>query len=116
MAYRCGAKANEAVRVMYDFQGDDVVAAQVLYKQQASPVLYRDRSQQDSNSFTSESGIRWVADKATAATVDKVGGNMLSQPGKEVVNGQETMVDQIVVKYCKLDKKETAKLNQAVKK
>ena len=96
--------------------GDDVVAAQVLYKQQASPVLYRDRSQQDSNSFTSESGIRWVADKATAATVDKVGGNMLSQPGKEVVNGQETMVDQIVVKYCKLDKKETAKLNQAVKK
>ena len=41
---------------------------------------------------------------------------MLSQPGKEVVNGQETMVDQIVVKYCKLDKKETAKLNQAVKK
>ena len=116
VAYRCGAKANEAVRVMYGFQGDDVVAAQVLYKQQASPVLYRDRSQQDSNSFTSESGIRWVADKATAATVDKVGGNMLTQPGKEVVNGQETMVDQIVVKYCKLDKKETAKLNQAVKK
>lgn len=116
VAYRCGAKANETVRVMYGFQGNEVVAAQVLYKQQASPVLYRDRSQQDSNSFTSESGIRWVADKATAATVDKVGGNMLSQPGKEVVNGQETMVDQIVVKYCKLDKKETAKLNQAVKK
>ena len=57
-----------------------------------------------------------IADKATAATVDKVGGNMLTQPGKEVVNGKEMMVDQIVVKYCKLDKKETAKLNQAVKK
>lgn len=117
VAYRCGAKNNDPLRVMYGFQGDNVVAAQVMYKEQASPILYRDASQQDSNVFTApQSGITWIADSATAATVDKVNGNMLTQAGTETVNGKQMEVSQIVTKYCKLDKKETVKLNQPAKK
>lgn len=112
VAYLCGAKNNDPLRVMYGFQGDHVVAAQVLYKEQASPVLYRDNTSQDLNVFTSDSGITWTAALANATNVDKVDGNMLTQPGKEVVNGKETIVTQIVTKYCKLDKKGTAKLQQ----
>lgn len=109
VAYKCGAKGNDALRVQYGLSGNNVVAAQVLFQGKASPVLPRVTDDQESNTF-SLSGITWSAAKATAATVDKVDGNMLTQEAVEVINNQKTPVSQIVTKYCKLDKATTAKL------
>lgn len=109
VAYKCGIKGNDALRVQYGLSGNNVVAAQVLFQGKASPVLPRVTDDQESNTF-SLNGISWTAEKATSATVDKVDGNMLTQEAVEVINNQKMPVSQIVTKYCKLDKATTAKL------
>lgn len=113
VAYLCGAgKKKQALRVMYGLNGNDVVAAQVTFDGKMSPVLLRNTANADSNVF--ENGpVSWIADNATAANVDKVNGNMLVMAGKQVVNGKEQDVAQIITKYCSLDKKTTARLNKA---
>lgn len=113
VAYLCGGKAQNKLNVMYGLQGDDVVAAQVKYRNIISPVLFRNAAVTDNNTFTSDSGIVWSAAKATGATVDKVNGLRLLQPAKQVVNGKETIVSQVVTGNCKLDKKATAALAKA---
>lgn len=112
VAYKCGDKGQNKLNVMYGFKGNDVVVAQVKYQDKLSPNLLRIVDDNDQNSFFGN-GIRWSAGKADAATVDQVDGNMLTQEGVEVVNGQQTPVSQIVTKYCVLDKAATAKLNKA---
>lgn len=114
VAYKCGNKGQNSLNVMYGFKNGKVVVAQVKYQDKVSPNLLRVVDDKDQNVFTSQ-GISWIADKATAANVDKVNGNMLTQEGVETVNGQQQQVSQIVTKYCMLDKAATAKLNKAKK-
>ncbi|HFC8517223.1 TPA: hypothetical protein ACFP41_000056 [Neisseria weaveri] len=109
VAYACGPSGKEKLRVTYGISKNEVVVAQVLFREKASPILFRVNSQTDSNTFANQ-GITWSAEKADAANLDKVDGNMLTQEAVEVVNGKKTQVSQIVTKYCKLDKAATAKL------
>lgn len=113
VAYKCGNK--NPLHVMYGFKNGEVVIAQVKYLNKLSPGLFRVTGNQDSNMFTGN-GITWVAEKANAANVDKVNGNMLTQEGIETVNGKQHQVSQIVARSCVLDKAATAKLNKQAKK
>ena len=114
VAYKCGDKGQSPLNVMYGFKGDQVVVAQVKFQNKLSPNLIRLADNADGNTFVNN-GIVWSADSATAANVDKVDGNMLTQRAVQTVNGTPTQVDQIVAKYCKLDKAATAKLNHVAK-
>lgn len=116
VVYACGAKGADKLRVTYGMSGNEVVVAQALFQDKASPVLPRVADGADSNSNVfSSNGITWLADKATAANVDKVDGNMLTQQAVQTVNGKQVQVSQIVTRYCKLDKVATAKLAAAKK-
>lgn len=107
VAYKCGT---EPLNVMYGMKGNQVVVAQVKYKNQLTPGLFRVLgAPSEQNAFWGEN-IAWIAQGATAATVDKVNGNMLTLRGVQNVNGQQTVVDQVVAKGCELDKVATAKL------
>ncbi|KLT72502.1 hypothetical protein PL75_08145 [Neisseria arctica] len=116
VAYACGAKGADKLRVTYGMSGNEVVVAQALFQGKASPVLPRVADETDSNSNVfSSNGITWTADQATAANVDQVDGNMLTQQAVQTVNGKQVQVSQIVARYCKLDKVATAKLAAAKK-
>lgn len=112
VAYKCGNNGQNPLNVMYGFKNGEVVVAQVKYQNKVSPGLFRVVGNADFNVFTAE-GITWVADKANAANVDKVDGNMLTQAAVETVNGKQQQVSQIVTRGCVLDKAATAKLNKA---
>ncbi|WP_373706674.1 hypothetical protein [Neisseria dentiae] len=112
VAYKCGDKGQNPLNVMYGFKNGEVVVAQVKYQDKVSPGLFRVVGNEDQNIFAG-GGITWSASKATAANVDKVDGNMLTQAAVETVNGQQQQVSQIVTRGCVLDKAATAKLNKA---
>ena len=114
VAYACGTKGADKLRVTYGLSGQDVVAAQVLFQDKPSPVLVRVDNITDQNVFTAN-GVIWAAASASAANVDKVNGNQLLQANVTTVNGQEQRVEQVVTNNCKLDKQATARL-QAQKK
>ncbi|MBF0803476.1 MULTISPECIES: hypothetical protein [unclassified Neisseria] len=112
VAYKCGNKGQNPLNVMYGFKNGEVVVAQVKYQNRLSPGLMRVVGNDDQNIFAG-GGITWAAGKATAANVDKVDGNMLTQEAVETVNGRQQQVSQIVTRSCLLDKAGTAKLNKA---
>lgn len=110
VAYKCG---EESLSVMYGMKNNEVVVAQVKYREQVTPGLFRvTANTNDQNAFWGQ-GIAWIAGKADASNVDKVDGNMLTLRGAQTVNGKPQLVDQIVVKGCVLDKAATAKLNKS---
>jgi ABC-type Fe3+-hydroxamate transport system substrate-binding protein len=104
VAYLCGAgNVKNPLRVMYGLQGQNVVAAQVSYQGALSPVMMRDTSDVNYNTFVSPQGITWKTGLATSETVDKVGAVSLVQPTRQVVNGEEQIVPQIVTQNCNID-------------
>ncbi|MDO5058850.1 MAG: hypothetical protein Q4D82_02785 [Neisseria sp.] len=115
VAYVCGEKGDYPLNVMYGFKDGQVVAADVKIKDQTSGVLFRAIDFPDRNMFTNGQ-VTWVAEKADAANVGKVDGNMLMISGVQEVNGQKQRVDQIVTKYCKLKPAAAAKKPAAKKK
>ena len=114
--YKCGKDGKEPLSVMYGFKGNEVVAAQVKYKGQLTENLFRiTDSSKDVNAFWG-GNVAWVAEAATAANVDKVDGNMLTIRGTTEVNGKQEVVDQIVTRFCALDKGTKAAAKPAAKK
>ena len=114
--YKCGKDGKEPLSVMYGFKGNEVVAAQVKYKGQFTENLFRiTDSSKDVNAFWG-GNVAWIAEAATAANVDKVDGNMLTIRGTTEVNGKQEVVDQIVTRFCALDKGAKAAVKPAAKK
>lgn len=114
--YKCGKDGKEPLSVMYGFKGNEVVAAQVKYKGQLTENLFRiTDSSKDVNAFWG-GNVAWIAEAATAANVDKVDGNMLTIRGTTEVNGKQEVVDQIVTRFCALDKGAKAAAKPAAKK
>ena len=114
--YKCGKDGKEPLSVMYGFKGNEVVAAQVKYKGQLTENLFRiTDSSKDVNAFWG-GNVAWVAEAATAANVDKVDGNMLTIRGTTEVNGKQEVVDQIITRFCALDKGAKAAVKPAAKK
>lgn len=116
VAYKCGPNGEHKLTAMYGFKNKEVVAAQVkLPDGRTTPTLMRMTGNNDLNAFWG-SNVVWLAGKATAANVDKVDGNMLTVRGTTTVNGKPQVVDQIIARYCSLDKAATAKLNKTAAK
>ncbi|WP_165007402.1 hypothetical protein [Neisseria yangbaofengii] len=111
VAYKCGAKGGEKLTVMYGVKNNQLVAAQVRFKNELTPNLFRVVGANDQNIFWGEN-VAWFAEKATPADVDKVDGNMLTIRGTTQVNGKTEVVDQIVTRGCLLDKTATARLKK----
>lgn len=110
VAYKCGPNGADKLTVMYGIKDSQVVAAQVKFKNQLSPNLFRVTGGSDDQNAFWGNNVAWVTESATGANVDKVDGNMLTIRGTTTVNGKQEVVDQIVVKDCMLDKAATAKL------
>ena len=107
VAYQCG-QDKQAMRVTYGLNGSDIVAAQVLFREQASPLLSYYPEFTGQNAFIDQdSGTTWITAKANASNLAKVNGVSLSQ--RVVVNGKPQA--QTVAQNCRLDKAATAKLN-----
>lgn len=106
VVYACGAKANKIVKVTYNFEGEKAVSAKVAYKGRAvSKNDFNRVEDKDSARFVSPEKLVWIADEnLTLSNFDQVDGNMLYKEGKKT--------DKILVKYCKLNQKATAKLNK----
>ncbi|ATD64535.1 hypothetical protein ACFPVS_01545 [Neisseria weixii] len=111
VAYKCGAKGEEKLTVMYGVKNNQLVAAQVRFKNELTPNLFRVIGANDQNIFWGEN-VAWFAEKATPANVDKVDGGMLTIRGTTQVNGKAEVVDQIVTRGCLLDKTATARLKK----
>ena len=113
VAYKCGPNGTDPLNVMYGFQGDEPVIAQVKYQGQLTPGLSRIvGTGNDVNGFWGE-GVAWIANRANYANIDKVDGDMLTIRQQTVVNGQNQVVDNIITKSCVLDQTATAQLNKA---
>lgn len=113
VAYKCDTNGKpEALTVMYGVKSNEIVAAQVRYKNELTPNLFRVPAITSQNAFWG-GNVGWIAEKATVANVDKVNGGMLTLRGTTQVNGTAQVVDQIVTKGCVLDKAATARLNKA---
>lgn len=111
VAYKCGTNGKEKLTVMYGIKDNQLVVAQVKYKNELTPNLFRVADVADQNIFWGDR-IAWRADKASPDNVDKVNGNMLTIRGTTEVDGSTEVVDQIVTKGCILDKSATARLNK----
>ncbi|WP_416192305.1 hypothetical protein [Neisseria sp. CCUG12390] len=113
VAYKCGDKGQDKLTVMYGVKNNELVAAQVKFKNEPTPNLFRVIGVNDQNVFWNEDEkIAWFSGKATPANVDKVDGGMLTIRGTTQVNGTAQVVDQIVTKGCVLDKAATARLKK----
>lgn len=114
--YKCGKDGKEPLSIMYGFKGNEVVAAQVEYKGQVTENLSRiTDSSKDVDAFWG-GNVAWVAEAATAANMDKVGGNMLTIRGTAEVDGRQEVVDQIATCFCVLDKGAKAVAKPTAKK
>lgn len=111
VAYKCGPKGQDKLSVMYGVKDNQLVVAQVKYKNELTPNLFRVVGVNDQNVFWHD-GIAWFSGKATPANVTKVNGSMLTLRLPTQVNGKTELVDRIVTKGCVLDKAATARLNK----
>ena len=104
VSYKCGQGGKDAVSVMYGFKGKEPVVAQAKYKGQITPGLFRViGTGDDVNAFWGE-GVAWTAGRSNADNIDKVDGGMLTIRQQTTINGKTEMVDNIVTKYCVVEK------------
>lgn len=102
--YRCGQDNKDPLSVMYGFKGSEPVVAQVKYRNELTPNLFRViGSSDDINAYWGEN-VAWMAGRADINNIDKVDGNMLTVRGQTTVNGKTETVDQIVTRYCTVAK------------
>lgn len=100
--YGCGPGANQQLTVQYTFQGDEPLAAKVIYQNQAVDLTRATTSNADmvGNTFRGN-GYTWTTEKFTRENAGQVNGNMLTQETQQVVNGKTSSVGNVLVKDCK---------------
>lgn len=101
--YNCGQGSTQPLSVQYTFQGDEALAAKVVYNNQAVDLTRATTSNVDmvGNTFRGN-GYTWTTDKFTRTNVAAVNGKMLTQEAQQVVNGQTSTVSNVLVKDCKV--------------
>lgn len=102
--YRCGPGGDTPLSVQYTFQGDEPLAAKVIYQNQAVDLTRATTNNADmvGNTFRGN-GYSWTTEKFTAENVESANGNMLAQETSQVVGGQNAAVGNILVRDCKVD-------------
>lgn len=101
--YSCGAEGQQALSVQYTFQGAEPMAAKVVYNNQAIDLTRETSDKADlvGNTFRGN-GYTWTTDKFTVENVQSKNGNMLTQDGRQTVNGNTVAVSNILAKQCKV--------------
>lgn len=101
--YGCGPGSNQAMTVQYTFQGHEALAAKIIYRNQAVDLTRATANNSDmvGNTFRGN-GYTWTTDKFNWDDVHTVNGKMLTQDTQQVVNGQTSMVGNVLVKDCKV--------------
>ncbi len=100
--YNCGQGSSQPLSVQYTFQGDEALAAKVIYNNQAVDLIRATSSNVDmvGNTFRGN-GHTWTTDKFTRADAGTVDGKMLTQEVQQDVNGQTSIVSNVIVKDCR---------------
>ncbi len=100
--YNCGQGSSQPLSVQYTFQGDEALAAKVIYNNQAVDLIRATSSNVDmvGNTFRGN-GHTWATDKFTRADAGTVDGKMLTQEVQQDVNGQTSIVSNVIVKDCR---------------
>lgn len=116
VAYQCKANNNQTQKVeaMYGVKDNTLVVAQLKINDQVSPGLWRvvnDVNGDTQNSYFNN-GVTWITDKATPANVTRTNGNMLMQTATREINGKQETVQNILLKYCTVDRAATNRLNR----
>ncbi len=101
--YRCGAGGDQPLSVQYTFQGNEPLAAKVVYNNQAIDLTRTTSNNTEviGNTFRGN-GYTWTTEKFTSDNVNTVNGNMFTQETTQVVNGQNSAVSNILAKDCKV--------------
>jgi|SRR5690606_4133424 len=101
--YNCGQGSTQPLSVQYTFQGDEPLAAKVIYNNQAVDLTRTTTSNVDmvGNTFRGN-GYTWTTEKFTQDDVGTVNGKMLTQETQQVVNGQTSTVSNVLVKDCRV--------------
>lgn len=101
--YNCGQGSTQPLSVQYTFQGDDPMAAKVIYNNQAVDLTRATTSNVDmvGNTFRGN-GYTWTTEKFTRGDAGTVNGKMLTQETQQVVSGQTSTVSNVLVKDCRV--------------
>ena len=101
--YSCGQGNTQPVSVQYTFQGEEPLAAKVVYSNQAMELTRATTSNADmvGNTFRGN-GYTWTTDKFTRENVGSVNGKMLTQDAPQGGMGQTSTVGNVLVKDCKV--------------
>lgn len=100
--YSCGPSGmQQPLNVQYTFQGDEALAAKVIYKNQAVDLTRTTSSNTDmiGNTF-SGNGYTWTTEKFDKSNVATVNGGMLTQEMTQTVNGESSTVSNILLNQC----------------
>jgi membrane-bound inhibitor of C-type lysozyme len=101
--YNCGQGSTQPLSVQYTFQGDDALAAKVIYNNQAMDLTRATTSNVDmvGNTFRGN-GYTWTTEKFTRGDAGMVNGKMLTQETQQVVSGQNSTISNIIVQDCRV--------------
>lgn len=101
--YRCASPGgSQNISAMYGIKDGTIVAAQLKINEQVSPGLWRvtnDANGDTQNSFYG-SGLTWITEKATPATVRRTVPKQLLQAQSLDANGAPTGTQDILLKDC----------------
>ncbi len=102
--YNCGQGSTQPLSVQYTFQGDEALAAKVVYNNQAMDLTRATSSNTDmvGNTFRGN-GYTWTTEKFTRADAGTVNGKMLTQDVQPAAaNGQASTVGNVLVQDCRV--------------
>lgn len=101
--YNCGQDSTQPVSVQYTFQGNDALAAKVIYNNQAVDLTRATTSNVDmvGNTFRGN-GYTWTTEKFTSEDAGSADGKMLTQETQQVTNGQTSTASNVLVKDCRV--------------
>ncbi|AHG64965.1 ACP-like domain-containing protein [Advenella mimigardefordensis] len=101
--YTCGQGNTQPVSVQYTFQGEEPLAAKVVYANQAMELTRATTSNSDmvGNTFRGN-GYTWTTDKFTREDVSSVNGKMLTQDAQQRAGVPGSTVGNVLVKDCKV--------------
>ena len=101
--YNCGQGSTQPLSVLYTFQGDEPLAAKVIYNNQAIDLTRATTSNADmvGNTFRGN-GYTWTTDKFTRDNVAAVNGKMLTQDPQPGTASQASTVSNVLIKDCRV--------------
>lgn len=107
IAYRCAQPKDGTLRVLYGIGTNSVLAAQIAYGQNITPILWREGTRANENAFYGD-GLRWTTQLGGAAQLAQLEGDTLMQI---FFNAQgQIEKENILAQNCRVDRRNTEKL------